>query len=190
MKLNATFMTLLILLICPVAVQAEIYKWTDAYGHVHFSNKPVAEVKAAKRVELGAENAVSNPNFNLKRMQVPYVSNHGNMIVKGQVNGVPMRFVVDTGASFVSIPASIAKKAGIQIQGAKKVTLQTANGLMQAPRVTINKLAIGHLMRQGIACTVQSISETQEIGLLGMSFLSHYRMTIDQQGGVLLLEPR
>ena len=140
----------------------------------------------------GSLSTVTNPAFNLGkgRAQVPYRTAGSAMMVEGSVNGVAVRFIVDTGASFVVIPPAVAERAGIETVEAPRVSVQTANGLVQAPLVNISRLKIGRLSQRRVAAVVQNISSDGQMGLLGMSFLSAYKMTVDQSHSMLLLEVR
>jgi len=168
---------------------AEVYTWTDKSGRVHYSDKPVA---GAETKNTGAFSSIGNPNYNLNalKMQVPFRQVNGAMLVQGSVNGIPMPFVVDTGASFVVIPPAIARQAGINTEGAQQVQLQTANGQVMAPMVLLSDVKVSKLSRQGINAVVQKISEDGRTGLLGMSFLSAYKVTVDRNRSILVLESR
>ncbi|MDX8408069.1 MAG: TIGR02281 family clan AA aspartic protease [Mariprofundaceae bacterium] len=168
---------------------AGIYTWTDKSGRLHYSDKPVAGSEAR---QSGAFSSIGNPNYNLSalKMQVPFRQVNGAMLVQGSVNGIAMPFVVDTGASFVVIPPAIAARAGINTAGAQQVKLQTANGTVMAPMVLLDDVKVSQLSRQGINAVVQKISGDGRTGLLGMSFLSAYKVTVDHDRSMLLLEPR
>ncbi len=177
------------LLVLPFAAQAGIYKWTDQYGKIHFSDKPVA---GSKKQHLRSMTGISNPSFNLKRnvMHVPYQDINGSMVVQGQINNVRMRFIVDTGATLVVIPPNMAKKAGINTQNAKTITIQTANGATQSYMVNIANMQVEKLRQQSIPAAIQQVSPNANMGLLGMSFLSAYKMSIDHDQHIITLESR
>lgn len=168
---------------------AGIYTWVDKTGRIHYSDKPVA---GAKTKNSGSFSAINNPNYNLTglKMQVPFQQVNGAMLVQGSVNGVAMPFVVDTGASLVVIPPAIAQSAGINTVGAQQVQLQTANGTTMAPMVRLKEVKINRLTRRNINAVVQKVSENGRIGLLGMSFLSAYKVTVDHDRSMLILEAR
>ncbi|MES0371573.1 MAG: TIGR02281 family clan AA aspartic protease [Mariprofundaceae bacterium] len=168
---------------------AEIYKWVDASGHVHFTDKPV---HGSKQLNSRPISTISNPEFNLEktRMQMRFTERNGSMLVQGKVNGIAMQFVVDTGASYVGIPPGIAKRARINTEGVQKITLQTANGKIEAPLITASTIEAGGIKQRNILTTVQELSPDGNTGLLGMSFLANYRMTIDRERKLILLEKK
>jgi clan AA aspartic protease (TIGR02281 family) len=186
-KLIAALLPLLLLL--AGVAEAEIYKRVDAAGNVHFSDKPA---HGSKQHNSGSISSIANPEFNLEKnkMQMEYTERNGNMLVQGQVNGVAIQFIVDTGATFVAIPPTIAKRAKINTSGAKKVTLQTANGRIEAPLISVSNIDAGGIKQRNILSTVQELSPDGNTGLLGMSFLSNFRMTIDQERKVILLKKK
>jgi len=173
----------------PLTSTAGVYSWTDAYGRVHFSDTPV---QGATEHRGGTASSIHNPGYNLElnRKQIPYQSVGGNMLVNGKVNGVSIRFIVDTGASFVVIPPSIARQAKIRIESAGKVMLNTANGRVQAPLVRLKRLDVASISMRGVSAAVQDIGGDGITGLLGMNVLGKYKMTVDQQHNLLLMEKR
>ncbi len=180
---------LILWLLLPFMAQADIYKWTDKYGKVHFSDKPVA---GSQKQHLKNMTGISNPAFNLKRnaMRIKYQDKNGSMIVQGRVNNINMQFIVDTGATLVIIPPNIAKIAHISTQDAKTITLQTANGVTQSYMVNISSLHVEQLRQNNIRAAIQQVSPDPNLGLLGMSFLNAYKMSIDHDQHIITLEPR
>jgi clan AA aspartic protease (TIGR02281 family) len=176
-------------LVVPDAGRAQVYTWKDANGGIHYSDIPSGQ---ATTVDTGSDNVVHNPNFNqaILRKTVPYRDIAGQMHVDGSVDGVPVDFVVDTGASYIVIPQAVATQAGISTGGAASVMLQTANGIMNAPVVTVDHFELGSLHADGISAVVHDIDAGGHYGLLGMNFLGSYKMTIDHDHHVLLLEPK
>jgi len=171
----------------PFVAHAEIYKWIDSSGRIHFSDKAIA---GSQKQHIQRMNGIANPAFNLTRtaMQIPYHNSNGSMIVQGKVNGIAMDFIVDTGASLVIIPPSIAKKAHISTTNAKPISLQTANGTAQSYEVSIANLQINKLQQQHVRAAIQQVSSDPNLGLLGMSFLHAYTMRIDHLHHTISLE--
>lgn len=171
---------------------ADIYRWTDALGDVHFSDTPDRSAHNLKKVTAGHINVIKNPEINIARLnqQVPFKEVNGNMVVQGSVNGTPMNFIVDTGASLVVITPTVAKRAGIDTSSAPRVKLETANGNVQAPAVQIGSLDVASFSLKQVRAAVVRVSPDAHTGLLGMSFLSHFHMQVDHQHHMLILEQR
>lgn len=111
----------------------------------------------------------------------------GQFFSPGSVNGAAMRFMVDTGASFVSLNAADATRAGIDYrrQG-QAITLSTANGLIQGWRVPGNTVRLGDITLHQVDV---SVSETSmPLVLLGMSFLN--RLEMKRDGDTMTLRKR
>jgi clan AA aspartic protease (TIGR02281 family) len=187
---SALVMLVAAALAIPSAAQAQIYTWKDANGNIHYSDIPASS--RATKVETGPADTVRNPNFNqaLMRKSVPYRDVGGQMHVEGQVDGVSVDFVVDTGASMVVIPRTVADQAGISTEGAASISIQTANGIVDAPVVKLDSFDLGSLHVDGISAVVHNIDAGGQMGLLGMNFLSAYRMTIDHEHHVLILDAK
>jgi len=168
---------------------ADVYKWKDAQGRTHFSNAASDIPANARRVDSGNISTVKNPSLNNRRIRVPFFRNAGGtMMVQGEVNGILMSFIVDTGASFVAIPPAIAERARISTKGAPSIMMQTANGRVMAPQVTLREVKIPGLKQKNVTGVVQKLSPDGRTGLLGMSFLGAYRMTIDDDNSQLIME--
>ena len=105
----------------------------------------------------------------------------------GQVNGKTIRFLIDTGATTVSLPAGFAKTAGIDYQKGQRTHAQLANGLVIAAfRVKLDSLTVGDITLYQVDATV--IESGLDSALLGMSFLS--RTDMKRDGANLVLTKR
>lgn len=107
----------------------------------------------------------------------------GHHWANGIVNGRSIRFLVDTGATLVAIPAAFAKTAGIEYLKGSRSMVQTANGAAPAYRVTLDTLQVGDLTIHQVNALVMEAG--LDTALLGMSFLSRTDMKRDTNGMVL-----
>ncbi|MDM8569590.1 TIGR02281 family clan AA aspartic protease [Thiotrichales bacterium HSG1] len=107
---------------------------------------------------------------------------YGHYVANGDINGQPVVFLLDTGATRVSIPESVANNLNLQ----KGVPLQanTANGVITTYSVTLNKVAIGPVELSAVRASINPNMLGDEI-LLGMSFLKHLELI--QRGNTLTL---
>jgi len=111
----------------------------------------------------------------------------GHFSATGTVNGLPVRFMVDTGASLVSLPSSVARQAGVNLSDAVPVVINTANGRARAQRVVLNSLRLGQISANLVeALVVEDTALSQP--LLGMSFLNRTNML--REGDTLVLTQR
>ena len=94
----------------------------------------------------------------------------GHVVVEAVINGAPMRLLVDTGASLVSLTAADARAAGIsRAELVFDHMVNTANGTVRVARVTLREVRLGQLSVYDVPAAVL---ENLNISLLGMSFLS------------------
>ena len=101
----------------------------------------------------------------------------GQFFGEGAVNGVALRFIVDTGATLVSLPAAEARRLGLDYRSGQRGTVQTANGAVPAYRVRLDHIRLGAIELTGVDAVV--IEEGLPIALLGMSFLNRTQMLRD-----------
>ena len=102
----------------------------------------------------------------------------GHFMADGQINGVPIRFMVDTGATAVAIPASEASRLRIDYRSGKRGTSRTAAGPTEIFIVRLDSIRVGDIELQNIDAVV--IERGLDITLLGNTFLN--RMEIRQDG--------
>jgi aspartyl protease family protein len=102
--------------------------------------------------------------------------------VKAEINGVKGLFILDTGASYVSVKSAFAERAKISVANASEITLMTANGQAKAKLSKADKIALGTLQAAAVPVAVQNGDENNYgpgiDGLLGMSFLSRFEVQI------------
>lgn len=107
---------------------------------------------------------------------------YGHYVASGFINDQPVEFMLDTGASDVSIPQSVAEQLGLQ--KGRPVTYQTANGTIRAWQTVVDEIRLGGLRVGSVRASINpNVSDTGI--LLGMSFLKH--LDFSQQGNTLTL---
>jgi len=113
---------------------------------------------------------------------------HGHYFSDGQINGNPIRFLVDTGATSVAINKNMARQIGLQYQvDGQRGLVDTANGTVAAYRVIFDEVKIQALTLKRVPGVVLDGDSPSE-ALLGQSFLN--RLDIHRQGAVLELRAR
>ncbi len=108
----------------------------------------------------------------------------GHFVTTGQINGVTVRLLVDTGASFVSLSSNEAKRLGINYLAGQKAFTSTANGVVPAYRVKLDEVKIGDVTLNNVDGMVH-VGDSLPIVLLGMSFLNRMEMKRDGEKMVL-----
>jgi aspartyl protease family protein len=116
-------------------------------------------------------------------IEVKLASNtQGHFVASGQINGQPVDFMLDTGATDVSIPAELAER--LKLEKGFGVTLSTANGRTQGYRTRIDRLQLGDIVLRDVRALVVPGLDGKQV-LLGMSALNKLEFT--QRGGTMLL---
>lgn len=103
----------------------------------------------------------------------------GHFFATAAINGVSMKFIVDTGASVVTIGTDDAKRAGILYLSGQKSLLQTANGVAPAYRVKFDTVRLGDITLNNVDGVVVDGNALGGVGLLGLSFLNRTEMRRD-----------
>jgi len=106
----------------------------------------------------------------------------GHYVSQGTINEVSVTFLLDTGATQVSIPAHIADK--LQLQSFGSYPVQTANGSVTVYRTKIDQLSIGNIFLYNVTAHINPAMKSDEI-LLGMSALK--KVEFSQTGTQLTL---
>ena len=131
-------------------------------------------------------NPNTQPDYQLTqtgKAQVRLMQNkHGHYVVNGKINNQPVTFLLDTGATNVSIPAHIAETLQLQSHGSH--IAQTANGNVRVYQTQLSQLSIGNLYLYDINASINPGMKSNEI-LLGMSALKKVEFT--QSGKALTL---
>jgi aspartyl protease family protein len=114
-------------------------------------------------------------------------NSQGHFITLGQINGRTVQFLVDTGATSVSIPSSIAESAGIDYRKGPRGFTQTANGVAAAYKIVFDSVTVGDVTLYQVDGIVME-GKGMDVALLGMSFLN--RMEMKRDGAQMTLVKR
>jgi clan AA aspartic protease (TIGR02281 family) len=191
---------------------AEVYRWTDASGRVHFTQDlgqvPARYRKQAKQGASGASAGSSRvqtytrsdgashraPPANAGPVgaeeeiyRIPVQRAGTGMLVNVQLNhSVMAPFLIDTGASDVLVPQSVAERLGLGGgTEARTKRYSTANGIVEHQVVMLRSVSLGGAKVENVPA---SVSPSMEVGLLGLSFFNHFTYNIDAAAGVVTLQ--
>jgi clan AA aspartic protease (TIGR02281 family) len=123
-------------------------------------------------------------------IQVPIQKRGASILVPATVNGQPVGyFILDTGATFTSVNRQTAGGLGISSRGSS-VHLATASGVIQAPLVLLDEMNVAGAQAHYVPAVIHDLPNVPSgiVGLLGLSFLERFRVSLDLSSGVLLLE--
>lgn len=103
-------------------------------------------------------------------------------------DGVVVSLMIDTGAAVTVLEPAMLRQLGYSLDGRREL-FATAGGVVEAPVVTLGRLALGGSGIRELAVGGMDLNLPGDIdGLLGMNFLRHFEFRIDQEGAALHLE--
>jgi aspartyl protease family protein len=110
----------------------------------------------------------------------------GHFVSDGQINGRIVRFMVDTGATVIALGAVEAERIGLKYKNGVPIQMNTANGVVNGWRITLDSVRLGDVSVGGVEAVVTPAPMSYV--LLGNSFLGRFQMnrTNDQ----MILEKR
>jgi aspartyl protease family protein len=118
---------------------------------------------------------------------VLHADGKGHFSASGAINGIPATLLVDTGASVVALPRSLALQAGVRLDDNQRALIHTANGRTPAWHAVLNSVQVGDIRLNLVEAVV--VEDRQlPFPLLGMSFLN--RTDMHREGDQLTLVQR
>lgn len=202
----------MLLLFASVHGSAEIYKWKDSAGRLHFSQdlgKVPPEYRNQARggaIEEGVADVIQRyeappaavsprrarstserARSSAKSYRVRVEKTGSSMRVVVRLNDhVNAPFYIDTGASDVSLPEWVAKELGLDLESARTGLYATANGVVESALVTLDSVELGGARVENVPAHV---NKSMSVGLLGLSFFNHFQYRIDPASGIVTLTP-
>lgn len=116
-----------------------------------------------------------------------YADFQGMYYIAGRINGRPIRFLVDTGATYLTMSGSQAQKIGIDYTKGVKGFANTAAATVPVWQVTLDNVSIGGIRASNVEATIIEGSRPHD-ALLGNSFLKHTRL--QRTGNVMELQQK
>ncbi|MBG6081358.1 aspartyl protease family protein [Rubrivivax gelatinosus] len=129
----------------------------------------------------GSGGVVSGP----REIVIP-VGPGGHFVTQGAINGRPVNFMVDTGATLIALGQAEADRLGIAWRNGEPGLVNTANGSATAYRITLSRVRVGEVEVSQVPAVV--VPQPMPLVLLGNSFLTRFKMQRDSD--VLRLEAR
>ena len=111
--------------------------------------------------------AVGAPVVEGNEIRIPMAID-GHFWVEGAINGEPVKFLVDSGATMTTIGAKSARRAQIPIDRTRSQLVRTGNGIVRVATARAAKLSVGTIERQDLSLNVAN----EDFNVLGMNFLS------------------
>jgi aspartyl protease family protein len=134
---------------------------------------------------LGSRISTAFAKRSLERVSI-YRDTRGMFTTVGSINGYPVNFLVDTGATSIAMNAGQARRMGIpyRLEG-RRVSVQTASGVSRAYAIKLDTVNVGEVLQRNVDAVVLAGDLPREV-LLGMSYLGRFR--ISNEGQVMHLE--
>jgi aspartyl protease family protein len=203
LRMNKLFFFLIILIALALPVRAEMYKWVDEKGTVHFTDdlssipekyrKGVEERKTpieAPSQEFGGKPAPVPVQEASKPEGVEVHLLRRNELWLSEVllnNRIRSYFVVDTGASFTLVNLQMGKELGLSINETTPfIPIYTASQLIFTPLVTLKSIRVGEAEVENVDVLIHNLP-SNAAGLLGNSFLNKFRVVLDSAQGKMTL---
>jgi predicted aspartyl protease len=174
---------------------AQLYRWTDDQGTVHYTAdrdaippayRDAAELLSAPQPRPGVERGLEPTELR--------VDPGAPITVAARLNGVPLTLVVDTGADRTVLSPGAIERAGLDDRSGRSTQIVGATGVATAALVTVPVLDVAGA-RIGpltvIVHTLPSVGRAEPVdGLLGRDALDAFTLTVDAASGRATLTPR
>lgn len=152
------------------------------------SQAALLEIDGRRRTLAMGQSAAANLHTSGSNPTVTLTADsQGQFVTVGNINGATTQFMVDTGASYVSLTVAEAKRMGIPYLQGERAFSATANGVVTIHRVTLDTVRVGDITLNQVEAAVHE-GNGMPMALLGMSFLK--RLEMRREGTTLTLVKR
>ena len=107
---------------------------------------------------------------------------YGHYVFDGEINGKSVTFLVDTGATRISIPANL--QTYLQLKAGRSFSVSTANGVVSVYSTRLDELKLGEILLTDIKAHLNPGLPDDQI-LLGMNVLKNLELV--QRGDSLII---
>jgi len=146
----------------------------------------IIEIGDKKRPLHVGQHAIGASNGDGSGKITMIADGQGHFFTTGTINGTSVRFLVDTGATMISLGATDARRIGLDFNHGQKAMTNTANGQAVVSKVQVDTVRIGDVTLHNIDALIHQ--SDMPIALLGMSFLN--RMEMQRDGSTMTLKKR
>ncbi|MBS1160349.1 MAG: hypothetical protein H6R15_2768 [Proteobacteria bacterium] len=146
----------------------------------------VVEIGGKKRPLRVGQHAIGASSGDGSGKIIMTANGQGHFFTTGTINGTSVRFMVDTGATMISLGASDARRLGLDFNKGQKGMTQTANGPAAVSKLALDTVRIGDVTLHQVDALI--LQTEMPVALLGMSFLN--RMEMQRDGSTMTLKKR
>ncbi len=140
-------------------------------------DRATIEIEGKRRVLRQGQHYRSTSAADDRQSVVLAADPRGHFLTEGSVNGGTMRFILDTGATSIALPAADAARIGLDYRKGRRSLIDTANGPAPAWLIRLDSVRVGGIELHGIDAYV--LEQGLDIALLGMTFLNRVEMHRD-----------
>jgi hypothetical protein len=198
-----------LLLLCaglPLIAEAQLYRWTNEKGEVHFSEglESVPQRFRANAVILGhpQERPAAAPEAGTAGgaepaagdakvlARIPFVPG-SPILVNVRVNeGRSVELVLDTGADRTMIAPRALSALLVNMRPQRRAVIRGVTGIIEADSVMLESIQVGEAKVGPLEVVAHNANLTRGEGLLGRDFLDRFTVNIDTRARVVLVTRR
>ena len=190
-------MLLLAVALLPGVAVAQMYRWVDDRGTVHYTEgldsvperyraqaRPLHFPKPPPAPEKEGTSAATGIT------KIPFTPG-SPILVGARINGErPITLILDTGADRTVVAPGALSRLGISTRNATRAEMKGATGTIQVDVVQVTSVEVGGAKVGPLLIVAHDAGLKQADGLLGRDFLDQFRVTIDSKEGVATLSPK
>jgi clan AA aspartic protease (TIGR02281 family) len=182
--------------ITPAAISSEMYRWVDEQGHVYLTDTPPKSKGALQEFKVYQPSvsgqapepsgpAVAGPG----RVKMTPTKSGGTVVIDAMLNRrVTVPMLLDTGADFTVLTKQVARDLRLSsLDHLPTQEFKTAGGAVWFPIAALQSLRVGTAEARDVEVAID-IDGHMPMGLLGMTFLRHFKVTVDHQRGQVTFE--
>ena len=184
---------MIVTLVTPAA--AELYRWTDADGVLHYTSD-LDSIPQAHRPgvhEIGSPRPRQAPTVETSRdgdAGRMWFSGGAPIVAAVVINGVWLRLIVDTGAGRTLISSAAVARSGLSADGGRPVRILGVTGSALGRELEVAQMEVAGARVGPVRVVVHDTPGEGADGLLGRDVLDYFTLTVDTTAGRAMLTPR
>ena len=191
-------LVVVIVLAVAASAEAQMYRWTDQQGQVHYSEGLGSVPEGSRSTAQPILNPTPTPSAESPEpaaappgiQKIPFKPG-SPITVSAKVNGGgPVTLILDTGADTTVINPLALWRVGVSTWFAPRAEIRGATGTQRVDVVRIESVEVGQAKAGPLTIMAHDIDFKDVDGLLGRDFLNHLNVNIDTSAGVVTLTPR